>query len=98
MTTAPRRVGVVTVSRSDYGHLRPVIDGIRRAPDLELVLFVGGMHLAPEFGNTVRDIEADGIPVAGCIAPATREYSEPMFAFSDCGPTIGRMLCSALPV
>src|SRR5204862_2539614 len=34
------------------------------APDLELVLFVGGMHLAPEFGNTVRDIEADGIPVA----------------------------------
>ena len=64
MTTAPRRVGVVTVSRSDYGHLRPVIDGIRRAPDLELVLFVGGMHLAPEFGNTVREIEADGIPVA----------------------------------
>ena len=64
MTTAPRRVGVVTVSRSDYGHLRPVIDGIRRAPDLELVLFVGGMHLAPEFGDTVREIEADGIPVA----------------------------------
>src|SRR5216683_2928341 len=64
MTTAPRRVGVVTVSRSDYGHLRPVIDGIRGAPDLELVLFVGGMHLAPEFGTTVREIEADGIPVA----------------------------------
>src|SRR6266446_1626792 len=64
MTTAPRRVGVVTVSRSDYGHLRPVIDGIRRAPNLELVLFVGGMHLAPEFGNTVREIEADGIPIA----------------------------------
>src|SRR5216683_2194003 len=64
MTTAPRRVGVVTVSRSDYGHLRPVIDGICRAPDLELVLFVGGMHLAPEFGTTVREIEADGIPVA----------------------------------
>src|SRR6266581_3621827 len=64
MTTAPRRVGVVTVSRSDYGHLRPVIDGIRRAPNLELVLFVGGMHLAPEFGNTIREIEADGIPVA----------------------------------
>ena len=64
MTTARRRIGVITVSRSDYGHLRPVLDGIRRAPDLELVLFVGGMHLAPEFGNTVREIEADGIPVA----------------------------------
>ena len=64
MTTVRRRIGVITVSRSDYGHLRPVLDGIRRAPDLELVLFVGGMHLAPEFGNTVREIEADGFPVA----------------------------------
>jgi len=64
MTTARRRIGVVTVSRSDYGHLRPVLDGIRRAPDLELVLFVGGMHLAPEFGHTVREIEADGVSIA----------------------------------
>ena len=64
MTAARRRIGVVTVGRSDYGHLRSVLDGIRRAPDLELVLFVGGMHLAPEFGQTVREIEADGVPVA----------------------------------
>jgi UDP-hydrolysing UDP-N-acetyl-D-glucosamine 2-epimerase len=59
---------VVTVGRSDYGHVRPVLDGIRRAPDLELVLFVGGMHLAPEFGNTVKEIEADGFPIAERIA------------------------------
>jgi len=53
MTAGTRRIGVVTVSRSDYGHLRAVLDGIRRASDLELVLFVAGMHLAPEFGSTV---------------------------------------------
>lgn len=64
MTVGTRRIGVVTVSRSDYGHLRPVLDGIRRASDLELVLFVAGMHLAPEFGSTVGDIEADGVPIA----------------------------------
>jgi UDP-hydrolysing UDP-N-acetyl-D-glucosamine 2-epimerase len=64
MTTAQRRIGVVTVSRSDYGHLHSVLDGIRRAPDLELILFVAGMHLAPEFGDTLREIEADGFPVA----------------------------------
>jgi UDP-hydrolysing UDP-N-acetyl-D-glucosamine 2-epimerase len=64
MTTERRRIGVVTVSRSDYGHLRPVLDGIRRAPDLDLVLFVAGMHLAREFGDTLRDIEADSFPIA----------------------------------
>jgi GDP/UDP-N,N'-diacetylbacillosamine 2-epimerase (hydrolysing) len=41
-----------------------VLDGIRRAPDLDLVLFVAGMHLAPEFGDTLREIEADGFPIA----------------------------------
>src|SRR5262249_60772668 len=52
------------VSRSDYGHLRSVLDGIRRAPDLELILLVAGMHLAPEFGDTLREIEADGFHIA----------------------------------
>lgn len=60
----PKRVGVVTVSRSDYGHLCPVLSEIRGAPDLELALFVSGSHLAPRFGETVRLIEADGWPVA----------------------------------
>ena len=65
MTAASvRRVGVVTVSRSDYGHLRPVLEGIRSAPDLDLALFVAGMHLSPGFGLTVREIEADGVPIA----------------------------------
>lgn len=64
MTTGKRRIGVVTVSRSDYGHVRSVLDGIRLASDLELVLFVAGMHLAPEFGSTVDEIEADGVPIA----------------------------------
>jgi UDP-hydrolysing UDP-N-acetyl-D-glucosamine 2-epimerase len=63
-----RRLGVVTVSRSDYGHLRPVLDAIREAPDLELALFVAGMHLQPEFGPTVRDIEADGFDIAERVA------------------------------
>jgi len=62
-----KRIGVVTVSRSDYGHLRPVLDALRRAPDLELALFVAGMHLAPEFGLTVRDIEADGFPISARV-------------------------------
>ncbi|MGH7356557.1 MAG: UDP-N-acetylglucosamine 2-epimerase [Candidatus Rokuibacteriota bacterium] len=64
---ARRRVGVVTVSRSDWGHILPVLEEIRRADDLELVLLVAGMHLEPVFGLTVRDIEAAGWRIAGRV-------------------------------
>jgi GDP/UDP-N,N'-diacetylbacillosamine 2-epimerase (hydrolysing) len=63
MTAARRRIGVVTVARSDYGHLRPVLEEIHRAADLELVLFVAGMHLDPTFGSTAGEIEADGFAI-----------------------------------
>lgn len=55
-----RRVGVVSVGRSDYSILRPVLNSISKSPQLSLELIVSGMHLVPEFGYTVRDIEKDG--------------------------------------
>jgi UDP-hydrolysing UDP-N-acetyl-D-glucosamine 2-epimerase len=65
MTAATRRrIGVVTVSRSDWGHLLPVLEAMRSAPDLQTVLFVAGMHLSSEFGLTVREIETSGFPIA----------------------------------
>ena len=73
---ASRAIGVVSVSRSDYGHLRPVLKEIWSTPDLRLVLFVAGMHLEPLFGLTVQDIEADGWPVAARI-PMTEGDDSP---------------------
>jgi UDP-hydrolysing UDP-N-acetyl-D-glucosamine 2-epimerase len=59
-----RRIGVVTVARSDYGYYRPLLRGIQaEAEKLELYLIVGGTHLSAAFGNTVRAIEADGFPI-----------------------------------
>ncbi len=62
-----RSVAAVTVSRSDWGHLRPVLEAIRSRPGLSLQLYVAGMHLEPDFGLTVRDIERDGWPIASRI-------------------------------
>ncbi|HNX94877.1 MAG TPA: UDP-N-acetylglucosamine 2-epimerase [Holophaga sp.] len=59
-----RRIGVVTVARSDYGIYRSILRAIENDPGLELSLYVTGMHLAPEFGSTVRDIERDGYHIA----------------------------------
>jgi UDP-hydrolysing UDP-N-acetyl-D-glucosamine 2-epimerase len=58
-----RSVGVVTVARSDYGIYLPILRAIESAPDLSLKLFVSGMHLSPEFGLTVKDIESDGFDI-----------------------------------
>jgi GDP/UDP-N,N'-diacetylbacillosamine 2-epimerase (hydrolysing) len=64
---ATRTIGVVTVGRSDYGHLRPVLAAVRAAPDLTLQLFVAGMHLSPRFGQTVDAIVADGWPITARV-------------------------------
>ena len=58
-----RTIGVVTMSRSDYGIYLPVLREIQRAPDLRLYLIVSGMHLSPEFGLTVQTIEQDGFEI-----------------------------------
>lgn len=54
---------MVTGGRSDYGPLYWVLREIQNDPEVELLLFVTGMHLSREFGLTVRDIEQDGFPV-----------------------------------
>lgn len=59
-----RRIGVVTVARSDYGIYRPVLRRLAERDDVELELFVGGMHLVERFGSTVSEIERDGFPIA----------------------------------
>jgi UDP-N-acetylglucosamine 2-epimerase (non-hydrolysing)/GDP/UDP-N,N'-diacetylbacillosamine 2-epimerase (hydrolysing) len=61
--TTRRKICVVTGTRADYGLWLPVLEKLRSAPDFELQLIVTGMHLANEFGRTVRVIEADGYPI-----------------------------------
>jgi UDP-N-acetylglucosamine 2-epimerase (non-hydrolysing) len=62
-----RAIGVVTVARSDYGHLLPLLAALRAAPDVELLVYVAGSHLAPRFGRTADHVEADGWPVVARI-------------------------------
>lgn len=59
-----RKIAVVTGTRAEYGLLYWIIKGIHEDPELELQLIVTGMHLSPEFGFTVKEIEKDGFPIA----------------------------------
>ncbi|MBN2240380.1 MAG: UDP-N-acetylglucosamine 2-epimerase (hydrolyzing) [Dehalococcoidales bacterium] len=58
-----RTIGVVTGTRSEYGILLPVIKAIMNHDGLQLKLVVAGMHLSPEFGFTVSEIEKDSIRI-----------------------------------
>lgn len=54
-----RKIAVFTGTRAEYGLLSPLILGIQNS-SAELQLYVGGMHMSPEFGLTVQQIESDG--------------------------------------
>jgi UDP-hydrolysing UDP-N-acetyl-D-glucosamine 2-epimerase len=59
-----RTIAIVTVARSDYGIYLPILRRIQTDPELNLRLMVSGAHLSPEFGMSVKLIEADGFTVA----------------------------------
>lgn len=59
-----KNITIITSTRAEYGLLRPVIQKVAAAQDLQLQLVVTGAHLCARFGNTVQEIEADGLPIA----------------------------------
>ena len=58
-----KKLAVLTGTRADFGLLSPIIKKLRAFSDLDVRLAVTGAHLSPEFGMTVSEIEAEGIPV-----------------------------------
>ncbi len=59
-----RKVAVITGTRADYGILYPVLKAIDSSQNLKLQLIVCGMHLCPDFGMTIKEIEKDGFEIS----------------------------------
>ena len=59
-----RTIAVITTSRADYSHLYWPLQDLAKHPDVDLKLIVMGAHLSPQFGETVKEIEKDGLPIA----------------------------------
>lgn len=58
-----RRIAVFTGTRAEYGLLYWLMKDIAAHPALELQTIVSAMHLSPEFGETWRQVEADGFAI-----------------------------------
>jgi UDP-hydrolysing UDP-N-acetyl-D-glucosamine 2-epimerase len=57
------RICAVTVGRSDWGILRPVLDAVRSDPQFRLHLVASGAHLAAGHGDSLKSIIDDGFTV-----------------------------------
>jgi len=58
-----RKIAVITGTRAEYGIFKSVLREIEANPNLDLSLIVIGMHLSPEFGYTIKEIEEDGFKI-----------------------------------
>jgi GDP/UDP-N,N'-diacetylbacillosamine 2-epimerase (hydrolysing) len=58
-----RTIAVVTGTRAEYGLLRHLIKLINDSDEFELQLVVTGSHLSKKFGETYKEIEADGFVI-----------------------------------
>ncbi len=58
------RIAVLTVARSDFSVLLPVMRRIEAEPGFALEVIVAGMHLSPEFGATASEVRAAGYTAA----------------------------------
>lgn len=69
MTTSntAKKIAVVTGARAEYGLLYWLMREIQQDPDLTLQTIVTCMHLSPEFGYTIKNIEDDGFPITAKV-------------------------------
>ena len=56
-----KKICIVTATRAEYGLLKSLIQGINQDAYFELMLVVTGAHLSTKYGETYKEIEADGI-------------------------------------
>ena len=55
-----KTLAVATFARADYSSCLPVLRHLRADGRLRVRVMVGGMHLLAAYGETWRQIEADG--------------------------------------
>jgi UDP-N-acetylglucosamine 2-epimerase (non-hydrolysing)/GDP/UDP-N,N'-diacetylbacillosamine 2-epimerase (hydrolysing) len=72
----------MTGTRAEYGILKSVLKEIEANAGLQLSLIVIGMHLSPEFGYTVKEIERDGFKIGAKIAVLHNEDTKVSMAKS----------------
>lgn len=70
-----RKILFITERRADYSRLKPIMKAVQKSDKLELQLIVTGIHLLKKFGETKKNIIADGFKIDE-IVPIFSEKDE----------------------
>lgn len=58
-----RKICIITGTRAEYGIMSELIKRLQSDDRVDLQIIATNMHLAPEFGYTIKEIEKDGITI-----------------------------------
>ena len=96
-----RKICFVTGTRAEYGILSRLMRLVAEDPELQLQIIATNMHLMPEYGNTYKEIEADGFTIDrkvymskpsddahGVIASMAEEMLSMTKAYADLQPDL----------
>jgi len=70
-----RKISVTTGSRSEYGIIRSVLQGISKSKKFDLYLIVAGMHLSKKHGMTINEIKKDGFRIYDTVPMLPKDDS-----------------------
>lgn len=87
MTQPKRRIAYLTGTRADFGLMAGTLESLHRHENTEVTLLVTGMHLSEQFGLTVREVEALGLPV-GARIPINVDDRSPLAMAQAVGQTV----------
>ena len=63
------RIAIFSFGRMDFGLFVPLIRELKNRNVFNVQLFVGGMHLEKSFGETIKQVHAEGFEITD-VAPA----------------------------
>lgn len=66
--TSARKICFITGTRAEYGLLSRLMRLVADSPACQLQIVATNMHLLPEYGETYREIEADGFTIDEIVA------------------------------
>jgi len=55
-----KKIIYISGTRADYGLMRTVLQQINQCPEFDLEIIATGMHLMPEFGESIGELRSDG--------------------------------------
>ena len=76
-----KKVLYISGTRAEYGLIRPTLFSIKKNSALSIEIIATGMHLMPEFGRTIKDIEKDGFKIHPIKAIFQKDNKESSIKF-----------------